>query len=167
MKNDLIEPIKLAKTEAKLSGEMPIAALPRLAENLIAECDAITYVLDFSKDSAHRTLIQGKVEAELPMLCQRCLKPTKVKLTCDMNLAIVKTEEQAEALPEGLEPLLMAEDTVPLAIVIEDEVLLALPLVVLHESGSCSASAKLADINAKFEMSDERKHPFASLKDVL
>lgn len=167
MKNDLIEPLKLAKSFAQLAGEIAVTALPRLTESLVAECDPITYSLDFTKDEAHRVVIKGTVEAVLPMQCQRCLTLTTITISSDVHLAIVKTEEQAEALPEGLEPLLMAEDTVSLASVIEDEVLLALPLVVLHESGSCPASAKLADINAQFKMSDERKTPFASLKDVF
>jgi uncharacterized protein len=74
----------------------------------------------------------------------------------------VETEVQAELEDdESLEDVLVASQDFDLASLIEDEVLLDLPLVPRHDV--CPVDVKLAVADADFEQQQEKPHPFAAL----
>ena len=70
----------------------------------------------------------------LPMTCQRCLDLAKVEITANRSFRFAADEEQAAAMDEeSEEDVLVYERDFNLRDLVEDELLLAMPLVPLHE----------------------------------
>lgn len=104
-----------------------------------------------------------RVQASLPLTCQRCLGPVDVQIEVDRPFRFVATEEAAAAEDEDAEEdVLVISRDFDLLELIEDELLMALPLVPRHEA--CPTEVRLAAQDADFVASMEDKpHPFASL----
>ncbi|MFT6590733.1 MAG: hypothetical protein ACI9I0_000270 [Rhodoferax sp.] len=103
------------------------------------------------------------VDVALPLTCQRCLGPVDIALAVSRSFRFVGTEEAAEAQDEEAEEDVLAlSPDFNLADLIEDEVLMGLPVVPKHDS--CPVDVKLAAEDAGFEVaSAEKRHPFAVL----
>ena len=97
------------------------------------------------------------------MTCQRCLAPVDVPLEVDREFRFVADEATAEALDdESEEDLLAMSREFDLRELIEDELLMALPLVPRHEE--CPAPVQMASSDEDFEeASAEKPNPFAAL----
>ena len=71
------------------------------------------------------------VETGLPLVCQRTLETFSYRLSIDQRLGLIADESGEAALPAGYEPLLVPDGQLAIADVIEDELILALPVVPL------------------------------------
>jgi uncharacterized protein len=88
----------------------------------------------------HFTREQGIVVAELKLAgtatleCQRCLKPLQLPIEAAARIALVMSEAHAARVPEDLEPMLAPAGRTSIAGLLTEELLLALPIVPLHEA---------------------------------
>lgn len=101
----------------------------------------------------------------ISLTCQRCLGPVETPLAVDRWFRFVVDEATAEAQDNDCEEdLLPLEPRPNLIDLIEDELLMALPLVPMHDHCPVEvpmASGKLGE--ADEEEQGERKNPFAVL----
>lgn len=99
----------------------------------------------------------------LPMTCQRCLGPADIEVSVDRSFRFVSTEAQAEAEDdEAEEDVLALQRDFNLKELIEDELLMALPVVPRHEV--CPAEVKLVAQDPDFDAESATKpNPFAVL----
>ena len=133
-----IEPLRLAQQEAAFSGRLPIRELKRLGEAITGDSGEIEYSLKFGRDSGGIHCIIGHLKTTVDMQCQRCMEIMSLTLQGDIQLGIVQGEEEARRLPPAYEPLLVEQASLRLADLIEDEALLLLPLVPMHEDVGCA-----------------------------
>lgn len=108
----------------------------RLAASLVSQSARVEVTLQFLRDEARRPVVKGHIEASLRVMCQRCMRPMDLDLRLNVSLGIVQSEEQAERLPEEMDPLLVDEEPVWIADLIEDELILGLPVVATHPADS-------------------------------
>lgn len=102
------------------------------------------------------------VSTVMPLTCQRCLGSADVPVNIDRQFRFVDSDADAEAQDdESEEDLLVTSREFDLANLIEDEVLMDLPLVPRHEV--CPVAPKLAVADADFEAANEKPNPFAQL----
>jgi uncharacterized protein len=102
------------------------------------------------------------VETALPQTCQRCLGPVDVPVQVDREFRFVESEAVAEQQDDDCEEdLLVSSREFDLEALIEDEVLMALPLVPRHET--CPVSVKMAVADKDFDAPEEKPNPFAVL----
>jgi uncharacterized protein len=100
-------------------------------------------------------------QARLPLSCQRCLKPAEQSLEVDRWFRFVESEEVAQAEDDDSpEDLLVFEPLFDLLELLEDELLLDLPLVPMHES--CPQPPVPGRSDPVEELAD-KPHPFAAL----
>ena len=104
-----------------------------------------------------------KVRASFPMECQRCLTPVDVPLEVDREFRFVADEATAEALDdESEEDLLALSREFDLRELIEDELLMVLPVVPKHDE--CPTVVPMASSDDDFEEANaEKTNPFAAL----
>ncbi len=103
-----------------------------------------------------------QVAVTVAQVCQRCLQPVAVDLQIDRAFRFVVSEAQAlEQDEDSEEDLLVVSRVFDLEALIEDEVLMGLPLVPRHET--CPVQIKSSCSDANFEKSSERPSPFAVL----
>ncbi len=163
----MIDPMRLAKIGKEFSGSYDLRQFGRvntsLEDDLNIEISSrqVSFQLEFSRDDENRIIsIVGSIETSLPLVCQRCMQPMQYQLSGIINMAIVSNEAEAEELPAEFEPYIDSGVPVKLQDFIEDELLLAMPLVPLHEEQECPAANKF-----KHEQT-VRENPFAELKNL-
>ncbi len=156
-----IDPAQLARSGSRLSGALALAGLERLAAQCATQPDGHAVVeLGFRADG-ERVLIEGVVEAAVPVICQRCLEPMQLALRADVRLCSVG--DAHEELPEGFEPLEHEGETVTTSELVEDELLLALPGAPMHPADVCAAPGT----DAAPETPESAESPFAGLRELL
>jgi len=164
---EYLDVIQKAKFGAEIQGYWPVSKLQRLSELLLDNAGDLQAELKFVQDGRLR-LINGNVSAELTVMCQRCMQPMTLSLKTDFKLGLISKEAQAEGLPEGYEPYLIEGDSENIPHMLEDELLLAMPLVAMHEH-DCSDFLQQQKQRQQDEVDqqEEKENPFSSLKDLL
>jgi uncharacterized protein len=111
----------------------------------------------------HQVWLHLKAQASFPMVCQRCMTPVDVPLEVDRSFRFVADEATAEALDDDVEEDLLAlSREFDLHELIEDELLMALPVVPRHDA--CPVAVPMASSEDDFEAaSAEKPNPFAAL----
>jgi len=151
-----------------LEGQSPLAQLPRLADEAVqAVADRTVHFQalgSMRSDSAGAPVpwLQLKGQVEIDLVCQRCLEPVATQVQFDREFRFVESEEAALAQDEDSEEdLLVSSPQFDLLELVEDELLMALPVSPKHEE--CPGELKLSASDADFEATSERPNPFAKL----
>jgi uncharacterized protein len=157
----------MVSARRSFEGTLPIATMSRLCEVLASTDGVVTFELDFGRDSLGISYVDVRAQTSLNVLCQRTLEPFVLPVAVNTRLGLIKLERDEAGLPPDCEPLLVAEDgRLNPADVIEDELLLALPLVPVNPDSS------LPDEVTGHELEDlavgERRseNPFAVLREL-
>lgn len=152
----------------EFSGELAVKSLPRLIEAIASDQGQIKASLVTDRDSGFARL-HGRLEGELGMSCQRCGKRYVWPLQATVDLRLVFSEREEQAALQGSEPYLVENDELPLREMVEDEVLLALPMLTrckTCENAVAAAPSKVRRNTGQVPESATNK-PFAALKDQL
>ncbi len=162
-----VDPFGLCDAAQSFEGRLKLADLPRLASTLAAPDGDVGYRIDCDRDEQRRPRIRGTADAQLVVTCQRCMGPMQLPVSVAFQLGIVTSEEQAAQLPDAYDPLLLEEPRLRLASVIEDELILALPVAPLHPAEDCRedpADWSMSEIEPETAL--QRENPFAVLADL-
>lgn len=134
MSNTLPDRVDVARqvlARRVFEGVLPLAAMRRLCGGLASSKGEARYSVAFGKDELGISCLDLRVEAGLSLVCQRTLEEFVYPVSIDQRLGVIAHEAEEAALPEGYEPLLAADGQLAIADVIEDELILALPVVPL------------------------------------
>jgi DUF177 domain-containing protein len=126
-----IDPLFLVRTKRNFQGALPLSRMHRLAELLYDTEGEATFDLSFRLEGRVPSVI-GHVSADLTLQCQLCLKSTRWVIEREVNLGVVASIDEASLLPEPYEPLLIQNEKTTLTDIVEDELILGLPLIARH-----------------------------------
>ncbi|RDH83726.1 MAG: metal-binding protein [endosymbiont of Galathealinum brachiosum] len=156
-----------AKIGFEIQGKLPIKQLKRLSESLLSNDGDLTVELKFDRIGPVPFIV-GHITAQLELKCQRCMQSMAHPVDLHFKLGMVQKEEQIEKLPEDMEPYLIETDNNHLPDMLEEELLLALPLVAMHEF-DCSdyLQKQVLEQQDEVEKPEEKENPFSVLKDLL
>ncbi len=145
------------------AGEIPLAGLDRLAELLYSGESAraaggIQVSFEFVSNEYGLPMLTGQLSAQLELECQRCLGAMELPVEQDLCLLIDASDEVVR--DSSLDTLYSDDGYIDMFEVIEDELILAIPLVVRHDDQACNRhwSADADDAAAAAE------NPFAALR---
>jgi uncharacterized protein len=163
-----IDPFRLAQNGLKLEGTLPVSTMKRLAGSLADTEGEVAVTMNFDVDETALPFMYGKFSAQLSLICERCMKPMSVDVNVECHLAILKSERKIEELAELYEPWIVEnKDPVLLASVVEDELILGLPLVPRHEHACLPKEAWYRGDDIDESEKEKKVSPFevlASLK---
>lgn len=153
-----VDAVKLVNVNQRLNAKIDAQNLSRLQEAVLY-CNApIECEIEFHQDQEKHRLVTGSCNTKVVMTCQRCLEEVELPLASRFQLGLVFNDEQARQLPKQLEPVELEEDGhLDLWAMVEDEVLLALPMFPTHHDEKCQPrqpEPKTTDSNIK------RPNPF-------
>ena len=154
---------RMVSARRSFAGSLPVASLHRLCEALAATCGTVEFALDFGRDSLQVSYVDVRAEVSLTMLCQRTLEPFVLPVMVNTRLGLIRQESDEAGLPPDCEPLLVpADGRLSPVDVIEDELLLALPLVAIDPDSS------LPDVEPPLDVTgdDDNASPFALLREL-
>lgn len=162
--------VAFAEAGASLSGEDPLSHYARLSrEDLDGEGKAVVRWQTQGRSEpvaggAPEIWLDLQAQTELGMQCQRCLEPMRQALAFERSLRFVRDEATAEQLDEELEEdVLVWRKDFDLQALVEDELLMELPVAPRHEV--CPSTPPMQVQTHDFDAGEQEKpNPFAALK---
>ncbi len=150
-------------------GILPVAELSRLVAALAKDSGEVAYNLDFEQGQLGDPELHVRLAARLTLECQRTLQPFEWPVEVDTRLGLLASEEDAAGLPERCEPLLLEHGMLQPRKVIEDELLLALPLVPVKPGSEILQGQWNAPGQASQDAGQDEAvtHPFADLRRLM
>ena len=165
-----VDPFRLAEARRLLEGEIQLTQMKRLSPLLANEEGAVHLALEFGVDTTGLATMTGTAQANLELLCQRCLEPMAWPLELQLALAFIRPDVDEAGIPGPYEPFVVESVPLRLSDMIEDEIMLALPSIPRHELAQCPASEwlqedKLAAVETAAD-DEQRQNPFSALADL-
>jgi uncharacterized protein len=157
-----LDALGLARSAARVEREFAVAGFTRLRDRLAQPGGKALATAQFGLQG-NWPVARLAVKADVVLACQRCLRPMQRTLASESQL--VFAEEGDLELPEGYDAVGGDPRKLDLAALVEDELLLALPIIPQHEAGEpCELprAGVVTDGDAP-----EMRRPFAGLKDLL
>ncbi len=167
---DTVKPFKLARQNARLIGLVPLSAFENLSSGLAltAAPDDVKVDVRFETGPGGVALLSGQLAATIPFQCQRCLEPVSVEVSASVQVAVFDQEVDEDTLPEGYEPLKVDGEQVRLVELIEQELILAAPIIPTHEHCEWVAVPEPQEtIEEPAEVEPQKESPFAGLSELL
>ena len=163
-----IDSLDFASHGREISGEIAVAELPRLLDVLENHHGRLSYALHGGVDTRGSHFLDLNVTGRCRLLCQRCLEGmdypvllvTRLLLRDQASLDILDQMSGGRDEDEAFDSIL-AEAQLDVLSLLEEEILLGLPIAPKHELGSCQA-ANAGYVAMKNADKDEKK-PFAVL----
>jgi uncharacterized protein len=149
----VIDGPEFARAGATLAGALQLGDLPRLSE-LGCSAALIRYEIRGGATARGKPALFVEATGTLELVCQRCLGTVAVPVALRTELELAESQEALDAADDDIDRVL-ATRAMAVAELVEDEAILALPMVPKH--AQCPAHAEEADSGG------ERVSPFAAL----
>ncbi|MAM70620.1 MAG: hypothetical protein CMP91_05690 [Gammaproteobacteria bacterium] len=169
-----IDARKYCAKQAIYQAGLPLHIFPRLSEALNTSetnKNAVLMVdLQFFRSDEGRDMLSGSISGKLELNCQRCLSGLPYQLDTELNLQVLDKDKLEEAgdreLAEAeLEVALSDQGSLDLLALLEDEIMLSLPIVIYHDELDCNQAYNALKKRASAAPEAETKQkPFAELQ---
>jgi uncharacterized protein len=153
-----VDPIKLAESGTRLTGELPVKAMGRLCALCLDESGTVSIRLSFER-SGDRGLgrMQGTIAANLQVVCQRCLEKMTLVLRAEPSVILIRAQDREDLIARDTDSFVV-DGPILLSNIVEDELLLAMPMVPMHDIDECLAG--------KYRHRQEKPNPFSVLGEL-
>lgn len=153
---------KLAERRESFSGPLEVAELQRLGGLIEEPRGSVEFELELGFDDRGFVRAIGFVKATLPLLCQRSLQVYDQPLERDIDLALVRNEAQEARFGDAADVVILEQDAVRVDDLVEDELILSIPLVPIRPGAELLDNPAAAPDDAPVE-SEQKTSPFAEL----
>jgi len=154
-----IDSLDFARNGEQIDAEVPFAELPRLLDVLENTQGVLHYTLQGKLDRLGNPVLGVTMSGVCQLRCQRCLQSLDYEIQYDTSL-ILRDEAGLEALQDDDDEefdSVLADVQLDVLELLEEEILLSLPIAPKHETGACRV--------AKSEsLQEAERHPFAVLE---
>ncbi|MBC09350.1 MAG: hypothetical protein CMQ39_04175 [Gammaproteobacteria bacterium] len=163
-----IEYARQGRNNATFQGSEPLASFVRFRQLLLGEEGEVKFSLSFSMDEQCRTVITGNASTSVNLECQVCLEELLVEVSCEINTVVLDGLEELFDLNQERAALVATGKTVSLQDILEDDLMIALPMVPRHLNG-CSQHDPIFVENIEsgedsgLASHDETHRPFSDL----
>jgi uncharacterized protein len=150
----------------RFEGDIQFADLKRLRSLLYLEGadtqqQKVTLSFEFLRSEYEIPMLVGHLQTSLELECQRCLQPLDFPLELDFSLLIDASDEIVQHSSE--DTLYSDDGWIDIVEVVEDELILAIPLVAMHENRACNSSWPASEITTE---TTRTENPFAVLQQL-
>lgn len=145
---------KSVNAEAVFSGRIKAENLPRIHTAVSSLCDSFEVVLAFMKSETNKACVEVKVKGLIGLECQRCLQPVDFFVDTDSTLVFVPHDEEAKSILKNAEPWVVSDDQLNVHDMVEEEILLALPIIAMHEQCEMYSDCENRNVVMQGQQSD-------------
>jgi len=124
----------LADGHAGFDLVVPLERMARVPPEFVRPGNEIRGIVVFGRE-LNRVVARVELSGTLELVCQRCMSAMKLPIATKSSAILLGSEREADQMPAGTETVLASDRKVRLIDLIEEELLLALPLVPLHKQG--------------------------------
>ena len=124
---------------------------------------------EFGIDQFGHRYMKGKIQIDVELTCQRCMLGMNYPIDIAIDVAFIQNTDEEDEILGLYEPFYIEDKSEPIDFhaFIEDEILLALPLIAKHDDICVDLEQFNNDIDARFVEQEEKKvNPFDVLKDM-
>lgn len=157
-----IDPWLFARSRRILSGQYQLAQSQELSAWAKEDTPMRVYLEGYC-DSEKQAHLKGELSVSLALTCQRCLQAMQWQADLPFDYLLLRTQAQEEQIEDGRETLVCADEELDLAWFLEEEVLLAMPMIAKHED----CQLPIEQHQSAQSESANRESPFAQLKDLM
>lgn len=156
-----------AQAGAALEGSTPLPHFARLLADCVGEVSAAVDwkargTIQKKAGASDEVWLYLQAQAQVPLICQRCLQPVQTPLRVDRSFRFVPNEAAAMAEDDDAEEdLLVLSNAFDLLALVEDELIMDLPLVPMHES--CQSEHVPTSVDLVNAQLVEKPNPFGVL----
>lgn len=153
----VIDGLEFARAGSTLTGAWPASDFPRLRDALYAQAGAVACEVRGIPELQGRPALRLHLSGTLQLTCQRCLGGLEFPLRAEATLLLAQTQAEIDAEPldpEGPE-WIVAQREMQVHVLVEDELLLALPISPRHER--CAGAAAGAQALSRSPFADLRE----------
>jgi uncharacterized protein len=122
----------LANRGVALAGELDLGKLTRLTSLLHSDAGSVRATLEFRQRNDGWLGAELALEASVELVCQRCLEPFRYDLAERVQVVLADAADIPATTPEGFEPFELEAGRLQPAQLIEDELIVAIPLAPKH-----------------------------------
>jgi uncharacterized protein len=122
----------LVGRDGELAGQLGFEEMPRLTGLLQSATGSVRASLRFRQRDDGGLALTLEYETTVQLLCQRCLEPYAERIANRVEMALVEEGAAEDSLPEGREPVELDDGRLLPARVIEDELIVSIPLAPKH-----------------------------------
>jgi len=159
-----INMLRLTEQAANFKGSLLIKDMQRLAPSLYnSDQGEVTVNLALDADEEGTWFCRVQLKTTVLVQCQRCMEPFSYEIISDFLHGIVNSESEAEELSERYEPVILREGMLVVQDMIEDELILKMPIVPMHADAECKVKLPLKD-STWDEVEEDGQNPFHILK---
>lgn len=158
-----IEPYRFARAGIEMEGDLPVSSLKRLVKMLSDASGSVHLRLSFFMEKG-TALVKVNGEVNVMLECQRCLTSYSTPISLDYTLAVVEHDAAVAELSEGYEPFVLSAAFMSPVDIIEDELLLNVPVVPKHAHGD--PACMILPVVEDAPNQNKTESPFASLKNI-
>lgn len=154
----VIDSLEFARNRKALHGKIAVASMERLRDQLVTDEGELEYTVRGELDPDARPIFHLVIRGVVQLRCQRCLGRLDFALEAAMRLQMAGDESELGDVAEedaGVDRI-VAEPRIDVGALLEDEVLLVLPISPRHPEGECQAGNRPPVQEAK-------ENPFAAL----
>lgn len=160
-----IDPFKSAQRRLECDGVFELSGMNRLLAACQSCSGQVKVNVKFDVDELRLVVISGKASASVALTCQRCTEDFEQALEVEFTFSPVKNPEKAAELPSYYDAIELDENgEVNLRELVEDELLLAIPLIPRHELEDCQSPADSVWGELPEEL--DKPNPFDVLKQL-
>lgn len=138
MKAFVIDAFEFCRLNERREGELAVADLPRVMQESVDGSGTIDWSLGGGNDDQERPRMRLSVTGRVRLMCQRCLTPFSFEFASESVLALARDEAGADAIDALLDDesieVIVGSKAFNVNELIEDEVLLTIPLSPKHET---------------------------------
>jgi len=140
-----IDPILLAGKRARLTGVVPLKDMRRLAGLCRVDTGEVEVDLQFDRtETAGIYSMEGSLTATVQATCQRCLERMALRLGARPRVYLVRQGELEDMAAREAE-VLVIEKPLLLSELVEDELLLVMPMIPMHDPEDCPVGLPAAE----------------------
>ena len=158
---DQLKLFNFAKKEISLSGIYQISDFPKISEIASNKKDNIRVDLSFYLKNNKTPCVEGIIELNIVLECQRCLDDLSIALKINFNLAFVRHNQESEEIDSHYEIYVIEKDELTTHDLISDEILLSIPMAPTHDY-DC-----IKEINEQEIAEGKSENPFSILKKLI
>ena len=135
----VIDGAEFARNGEALHGIIAVADLMRLGDTLHDKGGEVKYELSGALNAESKPVLHLRVAGTLHLVCQRCLGPLPYRFKLRHDLLLALSEAEFNRLADDLEAAdsILASRAMNVAELVEDEIILSLPLAPKHAAGEC------------------------------
>ncbi|MEW6313278.1 MAG: YceD family protein [Pseudomonadota bacterium] len=140
----VIDGLEFARNGEALRGKIAVADMARLGEALFDDAGEVEYRLDGELNADGKPLLHLSVTGDLHLACQRCLGLLPYQLDIGHDLILASSEAELEELSDDTDEAdaILGSRAMDVVALVEDEIILSLPLAAKHEEGKCDTQGK-------------------------